>query len=86
MVSLRLGFFKRGELVRCGRRSCQDGEREMGYVRFDLLDVVGDVYQGDDVHGELAQDRADDVGIEDIGLGAFFGQLLDGLDMKVRMS
>lgn len=29
--------------------------------------------------GELAKDGADDVRIEDVGLGAFFGEAFDGL-------
>lgn len=29
--------------------------------------------------GELAEDGADNVGVEDVGLGAFFGETFDGL-------
>ena len=43
------------------------------------VDVVGDVDEGGDVDGELAKDGADDVGVEDVGLRAFFGEALDGL-------
>lgn len=43
------------------------------------LHVGGDVDQSDDVDGELAEDGADDVGVEDVGLGAFFGEAFDGL-------
>lgn len=50
-----------------------------------LLDPLGDVDERDDVQGELAEDRADDVRIEDVGLGAFFRQLFDGL-WGVRVS
>lgn len=43
------------------------------------MDVVGEVDEGDDVDGKLAQDGADDVRIEDVGLRAFFGETFDGL-------
>jgi hypothetical protein len=35
------------------------------------------------VDGELAEDGADDVGVEDVGLGALFREALDGLDEKI---
>lgn len=44
------------------------------------VDVVGDVDEGGDVDGELAEDGADDVGVEDVGLRAFFGEAFDGLE------
>lgn len=47
--------------------------------RFDGLDVIGEIDEGDDVDGELAEDGADDVRVEDVGLGAFFGKAFDGL-------
>lgn len=42
-------------------------------------DVAGNVDEGDDVNGELTKDGADDVRVEDVGLGALFGELFDGL-------
>jgi hypothetical protein len=32
------------------------------------------------VDGELAEDRANDVGVEDVGLRALFGEAFDGLE------
>ena len=46
---------------------------------FDTLDVVGKVDEGDDMNGELAEDGADYVRIEDVGLGAFFREAFYGL-------
>ena len=43
------------------------------------LDVGGDVDEGDDMDCELPQDRPDDVRVEDVRLGAFFGEAFDGL-------
>lgn len=42
-------------------------------ARLVALNIVGDVDEGDDVDCELAKDGADDVGVENVGLGAFFG-------------
>jgi hypothetical protein len=38
-----------------------------------------DVDEGYDVHGELAEDRADDVDVEDVVLRALLGEGLNGL-------
>ncbi len=46
---------------------------------FDTLDVVGKVDEGDNMDGELAEDGADYVRIEDVGLGAFFREAFYGL-------
>jgi len=40
---------------------------------------LGDVDEGDDVDGELAENGGDDVPVPDIVLRAFFGELFDGL-------
>ena len=48
-------------------------------ARFVTLNIVGEVDEGDDVDGELAQNGANDVRVEDVGLGPFFGETLDGL-------
>lgn len=47
--------------------------------------MVGEVDESDDVDGELAEDGADDVGVEDVGLWAFFGQPLYGLRKLLAM-
>ena len=44
-----------------------------------LLDIIGYVNQCDDVYRKLAEDRANDVGIEDVGLGSLFRKAFDGL-------
>ena len=36
------------------------------------VDVVGEIDEGDDMDGELAEDGADDVRVEDVRLGALF--------------
>jgi len=38
------------------------------------------VVESDDVDCELAEDGTDDVGVEDVGLRAFFGECFDGLE------
>ena len=43
------------------------------------LDVGGDENEGGDVDCELGEDGADDVGVEDVGLGAFFREAFHGL-------
>ena len=40
---------------------------------FGALHVIGYVNERGDVDGELAENRADDVRVEDVGLGPFFG-------------
>jgi hypothetical protein len=52
--------------------------------RRDGVDVVGNVDEGGDVDGELAEDGADDVEIEDVGLRALFRKAFDGLGRKFR--
>ena len=48
-------------------------------TRFGAMNVVGEIDQGRDVDGELAEDRADYVRVEDVGLRPFFGETFDGL-------
>ena len=48
-------------------------------TRFVALHIIGEVDEGDDVDGELAENGANDVRVEDIGLGSFFGETFDGL-------
>ena len=48
-------------------------------ARFVALHVVGEVYESDDVDGELAENGANDVRVKDIGLGPFFGETFDRL-------
>ena len=48
-------------------------------ARFVALHVIGEVDEGDDVDGELAENGANDVRVEDIGLRPFFGETFDGL-------
>lgn len=43
------------------------------------LNIIGEVDEGDDVDGELAENGANYVRVEDVGLGPFFGETLDGL-------
>ena len=54
-------------------------EVDVRVVGLDARDVAGDVDKGGDVDGELAQDGAHDVEIEDFGLWAFFGEGFDRL-------
>jgi hypothetical protein len=46
---------------------------------FEFVDVLGDVDEGGDVDGELAEDRGDDVPVPDVVLRAFFRELFNGL-------
>lgn len=55
-------------------------------LRGDGVDVVGDVDEGGDVDGELAEDGADDVEVEDVGLGALFGEAFDGLEWEIGLA
>jgi hypothetical protein len=51
-------------------------------VRFfglDALHVLADVNESGNVHSELAEYGADDVGVEDVVLGTLFGEGFDGL-------
>ena len=48
-------------------------------ARFVALHVIGKVDEGDDVDGELAENGANDVRVEDIRLRPFFGETFDGL-------
>ena len=54
-------------------------EVRVGVLGLDALDVLRDVDEGGDVDCELAEDGADDVDVEDVVLGTFFGQSLNGL-------
>ena len=49
------------------------------FAFFEAVHEVGDVHEGGDVDGELAEDRGDDVPVPDVVLWAFAGELLDGL-------
>jgi len=49
------------------------------FERLDGSNVAGDVDECDNVDGKLAEDRTNDVGVEDVGLRAFFGKCFDGL-------
>ena len=51
----------------------------VGVLGFDALDVLGDVDEGDDVDGELTEDGANDVNVEDVVLGTLFREGFDGL-------
>ena len=46
---------------------------------FVAVDVTGEVDEGGNVDSELAEDGADDVRVEDVGLGALFGETFYGL-------
>lgn len=48
---------------------------------FVAVDVSGEVDEGGDVNCKLAEDGADDVGVENVGLGALFGETFYGLWM-----
>ncbi len=50
---------------------------------FVALDVVGEVDEGDDVDGKLAENGANDVRVEDVGLRPLFGETFDGLLRRV---
>ena len=43
------------------------------------VDVGGEIDECDDMDGELAEDGANDVKVEDIRLGALFGETFNGL-------
>ncbi len=47
-------------------------EVDVLFAGLDLLDVIREVDEGDDMDGELAEDGANDVGIEDVGLWSLF--------------
>jgi hypothetical protein len=47
------------------------------------LHVLANVDESGDVDGELGEHGEDDVGVEDVVLGALFGELLDGLGIIV---
>jgi hypothetical protein len=50
-----------------------------GLLGLGALHVLADVDEGGNVDGELAEDGADDVGVEDVVLWALFGEGFDGL-------
>jgi len=47
-------------------------EVDVLFAGLDLLDVIREIDEGDDVDGELAEDGANDVGVEDVGLWSLF--------------
>jgi hypothetical protein len=49
-------------------------EEGAGNSRFKHVAVPGDVDQGGDVNGKLAEDRSDDVEVEDVGLWPLLGE------------
>lgn len=49
------------------------------FLGLEAVDCVGDVDQGGDVDGELAEDGWDDVPVPDVVLWAFLGEGFDGL-------
>jgi hypothetical protein len=51
-------------------------EIDVTILGFGALDVRGQIDERDNVDCELAQDGADDVRVEDVVLGAFFGECL----------
>lgn len=55
-------------------------EVRVGHFGFRALDILRDVDERGDVDGELAEDRADDVDVEDVVLGALFAEGFDRLD------
>lgn len=50
-------------------------------VRFNLVDVSGQVDESHNVNGKLAKHGSNDVHVEDVWLRSFLGQPLDGLDI-----
>lgn len=46
------------------------------YLRFNGIDIVRQVDQSSDMDGELAENGADDVHVENVRLGSLFGQTL----------
>ena len=55
-------------------------------ARLDTSDIVGEVDERDNMDGKLAEDRPDDVRIEDVRLGAFFREAFNGLGDISRRS
>lgn len=48
-------------------------------VRVNFSDIVGKIYQSSYVDGELSKHGTNDVWVENVRLGTFFGQTFDGL-------
>lgn len=48
-------------------------------IRFDLIDIVGEVDQCRDVDGKLSENGSNDIDIEDVRLRSLLGQALDRL-------
>ena len=48
-------------------------------ARLDTSDILGEIDERDDVDGKLAEDRPNDVRIEDVRLGAFFREAFNRL-------
>ena len=51
-------------------------------ARLGALDVAGNVDEGDDVDGELAEDGADEVDVENVGQGPLLRKSFDGLEIS----
>lgn len=50
-----------------------------GDLRFDGINIIGQIDQRNDVNGELTEDGADDVDIENVRLGSLLREPFDGL-------
>lgn len=57
----------------------------VGVLWLDALDVLRDVDQGSDMNSKLSEDRANNVGVEDVVLRSLLGQRLDGLIRVSKM-
>ena len=54
-------------------------EINVGLLGLGTLNVSGDVDQSDNMNGELSENGADDVRVEDVGLRSFLGKCFNGL-------
>lgn len=50
-------------------------------IRFNGIDIVGQIDQGDDVDGKLAKDGPDDVDVENVRLRSLLREPFDGLQL-----
>jgi hypothetical protein len=50
-------------------------------LRFDGVDVVGEIYQSHNVDSKLSKNGSNDIHIEDVGLRSLLGQTLDRLEI-----
>jgi hypothetical protein len=57
-----------------------------GYLRFNGVDIVRHVDQSSDMNGKLAEDRADDVHVENVRLRPLFGQPFHGLKRELAQA